>query len=122
MMHRLALAALCAALLGSACLFRRQPPPGASGPEIYALQNCANCHGDEREGTRRGPRLTGLRAHWTVERLAEYFVDPRAVVARDARLGGLDEQFGASDMGSYANLDLALRTTLARWLLEVSGS
>lgn len=108
--------------LAPACVFRRQPPPGATGDEIYRLQNCANCHGDEREGTRRGPPLAGLRAHWTDARLAEYFVDPRAVVVQDARLSALDEAFGSSDMGPYANLDRELRTTLAKWLLEVSGA
>ena len=100
-----------------ACLFRRQPPPGASGAEIYRLQNCANCHGKAREGTRLGPPLEGLAQHWTRARLAEYLVDPRPLVASDARLSALDQHYGSSDMGRYDNLDLALRTALADWLL-----
>jgi cytochrome c553 len=104
-------------LLG-ACLFRRQPPPGASGAEIYRLQNCANCHGEAREGTRLGPPLADLRAHWSAARLAEYFLDPRPVIEQDARLVELDRSFGSSDMGRYDNLDLEQRTHLAEWLLE----
>ncbi len=108
---------LVLSLFAPACIFRRQPPPGASGAEIYRLQNCANCHGEEREGTRRGPPLAGLSANWSAERLAEYLADPPAMVANDARLAAYDEQYGSSDMGRYDNLDLALRSTLAAWLL-----
>jgi mono/diheme cytochrome c family protein len=104
-------------MLALACSFRRQPPPGASGAEIYRLQNCANCHGERREGTRRGPALAGLRARWTIERLAAYLADPPAMLETDARLASLDEQYGSSDMGRYDNLDLAQRSTLAAWLL-----
>lgn len=103
--------------LAPGCSLRRQPPPGASGAEIYRLQNCANCHGEGREGTRRGPPLAGLRSNWTRARLAEYMLDPRPMVARDARLARLDQQYGSSDMGRYDNLDLVQRSTLADWLL-----
>jgi hypothetical protein len=52
-----------------------------------------------------------------VERLAEYLVDPPAMVASDARLAQFDEQYGSSDMGRYDNLDLEQRSRLAAWLL-----
>jgi cytochrome c553 len=107
--------------LAPACSFRRQPPPGASGAEIYRLQNCANCHGEVREGTRLGPPLAGLRAHWTRARLTEYLADPRPMVEADARLSALDERYGSSDMGRYDNLDLSQRSTLAEWLLEAGA-
>ena len=105
------------ALFLLACSLRQQPPPGASGAEIYRLQNCANCHGEEREGTRRGPPLAGLDEHWTAERLAEYLSDPGATIAGDARLRAMDEDFGSSNMGRYDNLDPEQRRTLAAWLL-----
>lgn len=104
-------------LLTLACSFRRDPPPGASGAEIYRLQNCANCHGDKREGTRNGPPLRGLAAHWDAERLARYFADPRALVAEDARLRALDQEY-SGDMGRYDNLNLGQRRTLAWWLIS----
>jgi mono/diheme cytochrome c family protein len=103
-------------LLATACSTRRPPPPGASGDVIYALQNCANCHGETREGTRLGPALLPLSPSWTRERLAEYLADPRALVASDERLAALDRQF-STDMGPYANLSQDERLVLAGWLL-----
>jgi ubiquinol-cytochrome c reductase cytochrome c subunit len=60
--------ALCAlAFLCASCgTFRHDPPPyrlppdhgSASGPQIYA-RDCAYCHGDRAEGTKRGPSLRG---------------------------------------------------------------
>ena len=100
----------------AACSTRRPPPPGASGDVIYELQNCANCHGPAREGTRLAPPLAGLASNWTRDSLAEYLADPRAAVARDARLKELDKAW-SSDMGPYANLSPAERLVLADWLL-----
>ena len=107
---------LAALVLAAGCSTRRQPPPGASGDVIFELQNCANCHGPAREGTRLGPPLAGLTAHWTREPLAEYLADPRAMVAREARLAELDKAW-SSDMGPYANLSHGERLVLADWLL-----
>lgn len=108
---------LALVLLSSvACSTRRPPPPGASGDVIYALQNCANCHGDARQGTKLGPPLRPLAPSWTRERLAEYLADPRAVVATDERLSALDREYSA-DMGRYDNLSHEERLTLAGWLL-----
>ncbi|MEQ1891078.1 MAG: cytochrome c [Planctomycetota bacterium] len=107
---------LVVTLLSAACSTRRPPPPGASGDVIYELQNCANCHGPAREGTRLAPPLAGLAAHWTRDSLAEYLADPRAMVAREARLKELDKAW-SSDMGPYANLSHEERLVLADWLL-----
>jgi len=103
-------------LFVTACSTRRPPPPGASGDVIYALQNCANCHGEDRQGTKLGPSLRPLSSEWTRERLAEYLADPRAMVAGDARLAELDRAFSA-DMGRYDNLSHDERLVLAGWLL-----
>jgi mono/diheme cytochrome c family protein len=100
----------------AACSLREDPPPGASGAVIYDLQNCANCHGSAREGTRLGPPLAGLAAHWARATLADYIADPRAIVARDPRLAELDRRW-STDMGPYDNLTLEQRLVLADWLL-----
>jgi len=104
-----------------ACSFRRQPPPGAPGDEIYRLQNCANCHGEAREGTRLGPPLGEVARHWDVEHLAAFLADPRPVVEGDGRLGAYRATYGSSRMGPYDNLDLDQRRTLAAWLLANGG-
>lgn len=100
-----------------ACSLRRQPPPSADGATIYRLQNCANCHGERGEGT-HGPPLANLGAHWTRETLAEFVADPAPVAERDPRLKELNDRYGGGKMGRYDNLDLALRLTLADWLLD----
>lgn len=102
--------------LVAACSTRRPPPPGASGDVIYQLQNCANCHGEDRRGTRLGPSLVPLASSWTRESLASYLADPRAMVAADERLAALDREFSA-DMGRYDNLSQDERLVLAGWLL-----
>jgi len=116
MKHRLLALSLLPLLLVVACSLRKQPPPGASGEVIYELQNCANCHGPAREGTRLGPALAGLDPSWTRERLAEYLDDPRAMVAREPRLQELDRTW-STDMGRYDNLSQDQRLVLADWLL-----
>lgn len=109
----------CVGLLGlaAACSLRRAPPPGASGAEIYDLQNCANCHGDEREGKSLGPSLAGLAQHWTRETLVEYLADPQGFVERDPRLRARSEEYSGK-MDPYDNLTLEQRGVLADWLLE----
>ncbi len=104
---------LCASL---ACALRRPPPPGASGAQIYELQNCANCHGEEGAGTSRGPALRELSRHWTRERLVDYLADPQAVAAVDPRLRARGREF-SSEMGPYDNLTAEQRGVLADWLL-----
>lgn len=103
-------------LLALASCAARKPPPGASGLDIYRLQNCANCHGPRGEGTRRGPPLVALAEHWTRDALAGYLADPVAVRTEDERLSALGQSF-SGHMQRYDNLDLEQRRVLAAWLL-----
>lgn len=108
--------ALVTLLVVAACSFRTPPPPGASGEEIYRLQNCANCHGEAGEGKSLGPPLRGLSAHWDRERLARFFADPKPFVAEDARVAELLRKYPAP-MSRYDNLDREQRLVLADWVL-----
>lgn len=105
-------------LLAIACSLRQPPPEGASGPQIYELQNCANCHGAGGEGSSLGPALRGLAAWWTRDALVSYLADPRTFVENDPRLKELDERYWGS-MSSYDNLTAAQRGVLADWLLAL---
>ena len=76
---RRALALLLATALAlAACRAPGPPPPGASGPEIYRQQLCANCHGDAGRGTSRGPALRRLDRFWKQDELARFLADPLA--------------------------------------------
>ncbi len=110
--------ALVLALVLAACSLRRDPPPGANGQEIYAYQNCHNCHGRLGEGSSLGPPLRNLAQIWKLDDLTDYLADPRGWIERVPRLKKLDEHF-SGNMGSYANLDREQRRVLAAWLLEL---
>ncbi|MEM7310089.1 MAG: cytochrome c [Planctomycetota bacterium] len=105
------------ALLG-ACRFPAQPPPGASGAEIYALQLCANCHGEQGEGKTQGPPLRGLSAHWSRDDLADFLAETDAWEERDERLARLAREY-SGDMKPYDNLSPAERLRLADYLLAL---
>ncbi len=113
-------AAIAVLVLATGCLFRRDPPPGATGERIYELQLCANCHGDAGEGGSLGPPLRGLDAHWEQGALARFFADPETFVERERRLADLAERYGRR-MASYANLDEAERMRLAAFVLELTN-
>jgi hypothetical protein len=77
------------------------PPPGLndvqlSGWQAYVDLKCAGCHGDDREGKRSGPPLTGLAEHWTAETLVDYLADPDAVVKANPRLAFKAEKYAIS--------------------------
>ena len=100
----------------SACNLRQPPPPGANGATIYRLQNCANCHGENREGKSLGPKLLGLQKHWDPEALASFLSNPKDFLGRDERLAQLEKSYPGS-MSRYDNLSKEQRLVLAEWLL-----
>ena len=75
-----------------------EPPPGLNdvqlaGWKAYVDLDCATCHGEEREGKRSGPALTGLARNWTADQLVSYFADPDAVITSNKRLAYRAEQY-----------------------------
>ena len=102
-------------LVLSACLSAQQPPPGASGREIYELQLCANCHGEAGEGTSRGPRLVGLAKHWSPPSLVDFLAHTERWEQDEERIRRLAAAY-SGDMRGYDNLSRAERTRLAEYL------
>jgi mono/diheme cytochrome c family protein len=77
------------------------PPQGLNdsqlaGWQAYVDLKCASCHGEEREGKRSGPPLTGLAEHWTADTLVSYLSDPDAVVKTSLRLAFKAEKYAIS--------------------------
>jgi len=75
-----------------------KPPPGLdeqqlAGWQVYVELDCATCHGENREGKRAGPPLTGLADHWSADRLVSYLTDPDEMVRKDPRLAYKAEQY-----------------------------
>jgi hypothetical protein len=93
--------------VGIGCLFatalgcgghRVSPPPGLdevqlAGWQAYADLDCASCHGENREGQRSGPALTGLADHWTADQLVSYLIDPDGMVRTSPRLAYKAEKY-----------------------------
>ncbi len=64
------------------------------GSGIYVRENCANCHGEAGEGTKRlGPPLRNLGEHWDRARLETFLLDPGKVEAEDQRLDELKSSY-----------------------------
>jgi mono/diheme cytochrome c family protein len=108
-----------AVLAAAGCALRRDPPAGASGATIYELQNCANCHGEDGEGTTRGPALADVAAHWSREELADFLAAPSSWTERDAQLAALRASYSGA-MSPYDNLTPDERLRLADHLLGVA--
>lgn len=56
------------------------------GRQLYDRFTCGRCHGDERQGQRTAPPLTGLAAHWDEPSLIRYLRDPEGERGHNARL------------------------------------
>lgn len=95
-------------LVASGCGAREpQPPPGLdelqlAGWRAYVDLNCASCHGEDREGKRSGPPLTGLAEHWTPGDLVSYLEDPDAAVRSNPRLAYRAEKYAIGMPGVSA--------------------
>lgn len=77
------------------------PPPGLNetqlaGWQAYVDLKCANCHGQDREGKRSGPPLTGLAEHWTADTLVNYLADPDEMVKSNPLLAFKAERYAIS--------------------------
>ena len=93
--------------------------PAASGEVLFNKWICASCHGKDRAGKAGAPSLRDVAKYWTVDRLADYLVDPPKVIKSDPRLRAQAEKF-AMNMPSFAAKPLDERKRLAEWLIKQS--
>ncbi len=105
------------ALLGIAVLvfeYRRR----AEGAQLYREFGCGACHGEQVEGSGRGPELRGLSAHWQSATLATYLRDPAAARVSDERLRLLSQRYFPLSMPAFEDLQEAHCRALADYLLQ----
>lgn len=85
--------------IASGCGGREPRPPQGlnenqlAGWRVYVDLNCGSCHGENREGKRSGPALTGLAEHWTADTIVSYLEDPDAMLKADPRLAYRAEKY-----------------------------
>ena len=89
----------------------------AVGKAIFEDWACADCHGNNGEGSEDAPPLTALAANWTLETLAQYVSDPATFVEKDARLQKMSESYPDTDMPAYDVFPAEERRALAAYLL-----
>ncbi len=103
--------ALLVLLVGAAC---GEDPEGR---EAYVESGCPRCHGSDLQGTRLGPSLNGLNAHWDREGLTAFLARPDSFRTSDQRLELVAQQF-PSPMPTFVMPD-TLRAQLVTYLRSV---
>lgn len=89
-----------------------------TGRQAYLTLGCASCHGDNLEGKRSAPKLTGIAERWTHEGLVEYLKDPDAVIRSTPRLAYVAEQYPISMPGFGDTADEQTLQAVAHYLLS----
>lgn len=109
------------ALIG--CAGEDRPDPSLSaeaqqGWHAYKTLGCGSCHGDQLEGKRSGPALTGIADHWQQDSLVTYLKDPPAMIKVTPRLAYRAEQYPIAMPGFVNKADEATLAQIATYLLE----
>ena len=114
------LLAASAALLGVlAFVFesRERAAMRQQGARLYREWGCGTCHGENAEGSGRGPALRALSEHWRRDTLLAYLRDPTIVRAREERLQAMARRFAPLSMPSFEGLNDAQLRALADYVL-----
>jgi mono/diheme cytochrome c family protein len=88
----------------------------SEGQRMYEAYGCPQCHGQNRDGTAKGPPLRELRYIWSADDLENYLKNSALVVGRDERLKELSKQYQTT-MPSFA-LEEKSRRMLVEYLME----
>ncbi len=88
-----------------------------SGEKIYADLQCANCHGENLQGTEQAPALLKLAENWTKTELINYLRNPEEF-GNTERITELHKKYSNSIMPSFNNVDTKKLGKLAEFLLE----
>ena len=93
------------------------PAEAQQGWHAYRALGCGSCHGDQLEGKRSGPALTGITDHWHEETLVTYLKDPAAMIKTTPRLAYRAEQYPIAMPGFVEKADDATLAQIAAYLL-----
>ncbi len=88
-----------------------------SGEQIYADLQCANCHGENLQGTEQGPKLFNLAKNWSKTELINYLRNPKDFGSKE-RIKELKEKYPDSFMPEFNNVDAKKLGKLAEYLLS----
>jgi len=78
---------------------------------------CAECHGENLEGTENGPALTDIAPYWTENKLEKYIYNPEFFMVSHPEVKRRNTGYEV-DMPSHLDLTEEQRRLLARWVLQ----
>jgi len=86
-------------------------------PALIANLGCAKCHGENLDGTDKGPNLHGVGENWTRSELINYFRNPSSY-GKGARFDDYREKYPIG-MRSYNSVELKSLGKIADYILEL---
>ena len=78
--------ALLAALIVPLAACDGDPGRIRTGPEVFRLQGCITCHGQDGHGTQMAPDLRVVKTLWTREELVKYVSNAPEYIKTNERL------------------------------------
>ena len=86
-------------------------------PTLISNLGCANCHGENLDGTSKGPNIRGVGKNWTRSDLINYFRNPSSYGS-----GKRFDEYRAKypvEMRSYNNVELKSLGKIADYILNL---
>ena len=87
-----------------------------TGAELFSNFRCTSCHGNDYQGTKKGPTLIGLNEFYSRKDLIAYLRNPDSFMD-SGRLKDYREQYPGIIMPSYSNKDVKDLGKIADFLL-----
>jgi len=92
------------------------PNPDIDAAAIYQAAMCGNCHGEELDGTQRGPSLKNLDEYWDAVNLAQFLKSPAYYSEGNRRLIEMAHQYNIAMPPLHRNDEEIY--ALAYWLIN----
>ncbi len=90
------------------------------GQRLYQEWGCGTCHGDDGNGSPKGPNLRGISFYWKRALLIKYLKNPGEFREYDPRLRDLSRRYFPISMPSPEGLTERQRVLLADYLLQLN--
>ena len=88
-----------------------------TGEELFSSFGCANCHGEDLNGTKLAPALVNLKQFWGRDNLINYLRNPSSFMDNE-RFKEYRIKYPGAMMPAYGNKDIKQLGKLADYLLE----
>lgn len=93
-----------------------QTASDTDGQTLVIQLGCITCHGDNLQGTQRGPALADIKTNWTRDGLINYLRNPSSF-SSGKRFDDFREKYKSVIMPSFGNRDVKELGKIAEYLL-----